>query len=236
MRVSAVVAGRITGAIIVSREHRDCGQRGASAAASRARRIAMARGATIDGDITVTGGEPIVEFEEKRGPEQAALDRYNCPAASDTLEPCFGPIPSGRPPRQRARIPGKHAAGLRLGARPGAASFLELDVHLSADGVPMVIHDHAPEAHHRHARQRVRSARAQAARRSRWHETAALRRALPRHAHPAAHRCAGAARGPPGSRPCSSRSRRASLSALRPRPGGRHACSRPSSRRSSNAS
>jgi hypothetical protein len=26
----------------------------------------MARGATIDGDITVTGDEPVIEFEEKR--------------------------------------------------------------------------------------------------------------------------------------------------------------------------
>jgi len=30
--------------------------------------IAMARGATIDGDITVTSGQAIVEFEEKRAP------------------------------------------------------------------------------------------------------------------------------------------------------------------------
>jgi hypothetical protein len=32
-----------------------------------ARRIAMARGATVEGELTVTSGEPIVEFEEKRG-------------------------------------------------------------------------------------------------------------------------------------------------------------------------
>ena len=32
-----------------------------------ARSIAMARGATIDGDVIVTSGEPIVQFEEKRG-------------------------------------------------------------------------------------------------------------------------------------------------------------------------
>jgi hypothetical protein len=28
----------------------------------------MARGATIDGDVIVTSGQPIVEFEEKRAP------------------------------------------------------------------------------------------------------------------------------------------------------------------------
>ena len=32
-----------------------------------ARSIAMARGATIDGDVIVTSGEPILEFDEKRG-------------------------------------------------------------------------------------------------------------------------------------------------------------------------
>jgi len=32
-----------------------------------ARSIALARGATIDGDVIITSGEPIVEFEEKRG-------------------------------------------------------------------------------------------------------------------------------------------------------------------------
>ncbi|HYC08726.1 MAG TPA: polymer-forming cytoskeletal protein, partial [Steroidobacteraceae bacterium] len=32
-----------------------------------ARSIAVARGAIIDGSVTVTSGQPIVEFEEKRG-------------------------------------------------------------------------------------------------------------------------------------------------------------------------
>jgi hypothetical protein len=34
--------------------------------------IAMARGATIEGEITVTGDQPILEYEEKRAPAAAA--------------------------------------------------------------------------------------------------------------------------------------------------------------------
>ena len=33
-----------------------------------ARTIAIAKGAVIDGEVTVTSGQPIVRFEEKRGP------------------------------------------------------------------------------------------------------------------------------------------------------------------------
>lgn len=63
---SAVVAGRITGSITV-------GDKIEIAASARilgrvtARMIAMARGAKIDGDIMVTGSEPVLEFEERRG-------------------------------------------------------------------------------------------------------------------------------------------------------------------------
>jgi cytoskeletal protein CcmA (bactofilin family) len=32
-----------------------------------ARTVAIARGAIVDGDIEVTSGEPVLEFEEKRG-------------------------------------------------------------------------------------------------------------------------------------------------------------------------
>jgi cytoskeletal protein CcmA (bactofilin family) len=63
---SAVVAGRITGSITVS----DKIEIAASArilGRVTARMIAMARGAKIDGDIMVTGGEPVLEFEERRG-------------------------------------------------------------------------------------------------------------------------------------------------------------------------
>ena len=62
---SAVVAGRITGCIVVRKKIEIAASaiiRGRVIACS----IAMARGATIDGEITVTGDEPLIEFEEKR--------------------------------------------------------------------------------------------------------------------------------------------------------------------------
>jgi cytoskeletal protein CcmA (bactofilin family) len=65
--LSAVVAGRITGAIVVRRKIEIAASaviRGSVIAGS----IAMARGATIDGEITITGDQPLVEFEEKRAP------------------------------------------------------------------------------------------------------------------------------------------------------------------------
>jgi len=64
--VSAVVAGRITGAISVT-ERIEIAATAVIRGRVSARSIAMARGATIDGDVIVTSGEPIVQFEEKRG-------------------------------------------------------------------------------------------------------------------------------------------------------------------------
>lgn len=64
--VSAVVAGRITGAISLSGRIEIAASAVIRGRVS-ARSIAMARGATIDGDVIVTSGEPIVEFDEKRG-------------------------------------------------------------------------------------------------------------------------------------------------------------------------
>ena len=68
---SAVIAGRITGAIVVRKKIEIAATaviRGRVIACS----IAMARGATIEGEVTVTGDQPIVEFEEKRAPAAAA--------------------------------------------------------------------------------------------------------------------------------------------------------------------
>jgi cytoskeletal protein CcmA (bactofilin family) len=65
--VSAVVAGQVTGAVIVS-ERIEIAASAVIRGRVSARRIAMARGATIDGDVVVTSGEAIVEFEEKRAP------------------------------------------------------------------------------------------------------------------------------------------------------------------------
>jgi cytoskeletal protein CcmA (bactofilin family) len=65
--LSAVVAGRITGSIVVQKKIEIAATaiiRGRVIACS----IAMARGATIDGEITVTGNQPIFEFDDKRAP------------------------------------------------------------------------------------------------------------------------------------------------------------------------
>lgn len=65
---SAVIAGRLTGSIEVT------GQLEVGAAAVitgqvTARTLAIARGAVIEGEILVTSGAPVVQFEEKRAAE-----------------------------------------------------------------------------------------------------------------------------------------------------------------------
>lgn len=62
---SAVIAGRVTGTITVS-EKIEIAATAVIQGRVSARMIAMARGATIDGEVTVTGSEPIVEFEDRR--------------------------------------------------------------------------------------------------------------------------------------------------------------------------
>jgi cytoskeletal protein CcmA (bactofilin family) len=64
---SAVVAGRITGAIVLT-ERIEIAASAVIRGRVEARKIAMARGATIDGEVTVTSGEAIVQFDEKRKP------------------------------------------------------------------------------------------------------------------------------------------------------------------------
>ncbi|MGA2023498.1 MAG: polymer-forming cytoskeletal protein [Steroidobacteraceae bacterium] len=63
--LSAAIAGSITGAIVVA-EKIEIAASAVIRGTVSARRIAMARGATIEGHVTVTSGEPIIEFEEKR--------------------------------------------------------------------------------------------------------------------------------------------------------------------------
>ncbi len=61
----AAIAGQIHGSLTVT----DKLEIAASAVIRgrvAARSIALARGATIDGEVTVTGEEPVIEFEEKR--------------------------------------------------------------------------------------------------------------------------------------------------------------------------
>jgi cytoskeletal protein CcmA (bactofilin family) len=63
----AVIAGRITGSIVVRKKIEIAASaviRGRVIAGS----IALARGAIIEGEVTVTGNQPILEFEEKRAP------------------------------------------------------------------------------------------------------------------------------------------------------------------------
>lgn len=61
----AVVAGRINGSLIVS-EKLEISATAHIRGRVTASQIAVARGAIIDGEIVVTSGEPVLEFEEKR--------------------------------------------------------------------------------------------------------------------------------------------------------------------------
>jgi cytoskeletal protein CcmA (bactofilin family) len=62
---AAVIAGKITGKLVVEGKL-EVGTTAVLRADIVARSIAVARGAVIDGAVTVTSGEPIVEFDEKR--------------------------------------------------------------------------------------------------------------------------------------------------------------------------
>jgi cytoskeletal protein CcmA (bactofilin family) len=61
----ALVAGEIHGTLIVE-EKLEIGSTAVIRGRVMARQIAIARGATIDGEMKVTGSEPVLEFEEKR--------------------------------------------------------------------------------------------------------------------------------------------------------------------------
>ncbi len=62
---SGVIAGNITGAIRVD-EKLEIRATAVIRGRVTARSIAIAKGAVIEGEVTVTSGEPIVNFEEKR--------------------------------------------------------------------------------------------------------------------------------------------------------------------------
>jgi cytoskeletal protein CcmA (bactofilin family) len=62
---AAVVAGRITGRLVVE-DKLEVGATAVIRADIVARTIAIARGAVIEGVMTVTSGQPVVQFEEKR--------------------------------------------------------------------------------------------------------------------------------------------------------------------------
>jgi cytoskeletal protein CcmA (bactofilin family) len=62
---AAVIAGKITGKLVVE-DKLEVGMTAVIRADIVTRSIAVAKGAVIDGAVTVTSGEPIVQFEEKR--------------------------------------------------------------------------------------------------------------------------------------------------------------------------
>ena len=62
---SAVVSGQLTGALVVE-EKLEIGASAVIRGRVQARSIAIARGASVEGEMSVTGSEPVVQFEEKR--------------------------------------------------------------------------------------------------------------------------------------------------------------------------
>jgi cytoskeletal protein CcmA (bactofilin family) len=62
---AAVIAGHLTGRLVVD-EKLEVGSTAVIQADVVARTIAIARGAVIEGAVTVTSGQPVVRFDEKR--------------------------------------------------------------------------------------------------------------------------------------------------------------------------
>lgn len=72
--VAAVISGRFTGRLVIEGKL----EIGASAVIHAdivAHAVAIARGAVVDGDMTVTGGQPVVHFDEKRHHGHRRTDR-----------------------------------------------------------------------------------------------------------------------------------------------------------------
>ena len=62
---AAVIAGRLSGRLVVD-EKLEVGATAVIRADIVARTIAIARGAVIEGAVTVTSGQPVIRFDEKR--------------------------------------------------------------------------------------------------------------------------------------------------------------------------
>ena len=62
---AAAISGRISGKLVIE-DKLEVGSTAVIRADIVARSIAVAKGAVIDGEVTVTSGQPIVHFEEKR--------------------------------------------------------------------------------------------------------------------------------------------------------------------------
>ncbi|HEV8017691.1 MAG TPA: polymer-forming cytoskeletal protein [Steroidobacteraceae bacterium] len=69
---AAVIAGKVIGRLVVA-EKLEVGMSAVIHADVVARSIAVAKGAIIDGAVTVTSGQPILQFEEKRGTRSEAV-------------------------------------------------------------------------------------------------------------------------------------------------------------------
>lgn len=67
---SAVVAGNVTGNLSVD-EKLEIGKGAVIRGNVRARQLAIANGAILDGELQVTGAEPVVRFEERRATRMA---------------------------------------------------------------------------------------------------------------------------------------------------------------------
>ena len=63
--LAAVIAGKVSGRLVVE-DKLEIGATAVIRADIVARTLAVARGAIIDGVVTVPSGEPVVQFEEKR--------------------------------------------------------------------------------------------------------------------------------------------------------------------------
>ncbi len=60
-----IIAGKITGKLVIT-EKLEIGASAVVRADVTARSIAVAKGAIIEGQVTITSGETVIEFEEKR--------------------------------------------------------------------------------------------------------------------------------------------------------------------------
>ena len=63
---SAVIAGRVNGRLVIA-DRLEVGATAVIRADVVARTVAIARGAVIEGAVTVTSGTPVARFEERRG-------------------------------------------------------------------------------------------------------------------------------------------------------------------------
>ncbi len=62
---AAVIAGHVTGKLVIE-EKIEIGATAVIRADVVAKSIAIAKGAVIEGEVTVTSGQPIVRFDERR--------------------------------------------------------------------------------------------------------------------------------------------------------------------------